>query len=40
MADEEAGFAGGLDRGLLDGGDVGVEFLDGGCGDGEETGIA
>ena len=40
MADEESGFAGGLDGGLFDGGDGGVEFFDGGCGDGDEAGVA
>ena len=40
LADEEPGLAGGLDRGLLDGGDGGVEFFDGGCGDGDEAGVA
>ena len=29
-----------MDRGLLDGDDVGVEFLDGGRGDGDEAGVA
>ena len=40
LSDEEPGLAGGLDRGLLDGGDGGVEFFDGGCGDGDEAAVA
>lgn len=40
LADEEPGFAGRLDRGLLDCGDGCVELLDGGCGDGDEAGVA
>ena len=40
LADEEAGFAGGVDGCLFDGGDVGVEFLDGWRGDGDEAGVA
>ena len=40
LADEEPGLAGGLDRCLLDGGDGCVEFFDGGCGDGDEAGVA
>ena len=40
LADEEPGFAGGLDRGLLNGGDGGIEFLDGRCGDGDEADVA
>lgn len=40
LADEEPGLAGGLGRCLLDGGDGGVEFFDGWCGDGDEAGVA
>src|SRR5690625_5198226 len=40
LADEEAGFAGGLDRGLFDRGDRGIELFDGGGGDGDQTGVA
>ena len=40
LADEEPGLAGCLDRGLLDGCDGGVEFFDGGCGYGDEAGVA
>ena len=40
LADEEASFAGGLDGCLFDGGDSGVEFLNGWRGDGDEAGVA
>ncbi len=40
LADEAAGLAGGLDRGLLDRGDRGVELIDGRRGDGHEAGDA
>ena len=40
LSDEEPGFAGGLDRGLLDCGHGCVEVFDGGCGDGDEAGVA
>ena len=40
LADEEPGLAGCLDRGLLDSGNGGVEFLHGGCGYSDEAGVA
>ncbi len=40
LADEESGFAGGLDGGLFDGGDGDVEVVGGGGGDGDEAGVA
>lgn len=40
LADEAAGLAGGLDRGLLDCGDRGVQLIDGRRGDGHEAGDA
>lgn len=40
LPDEQPGLAGCLDRCLLDGGDGGVKYFDGGCGDGDEAGIA
>jgi len=40
LSGEESGFAVGLDGGLFEGGDVGVEVFDGFCGDGDEAGVA
>lgn len=40
LADEELGLTGCSDHCLLDSGDGGVEFLDGGRGDGDEAGAA
>lgn len=40
LIDEESGLTRCLDRGLPNGRDSGVEFLDGGCGDGDEAGVA
>src|SRR5690625_2962119 len=40
LADKEAGLARRLDRGLLDGGDGGVEFFHSGGGDGDQAGVA
>lgn len=40
LADEEPGPARRLDGRLFDGGDRCVEFLDGGCGDGDDVGVA
>lgn len=40
LADEEPGLARRLDGRLFDGGDRCVEFLDGGCGDGDDVGVA
>ena len=37
---EESGFAVGLDGGLFECGDVGVEVFDRGGGDGDEAGVA
>lgn len=37
---EESGFAVGLDGGLFEGGEVGVEVFDRGGGDGDEAGVA
>ena len=40
LSGEESGFAVGLDGGLFEGGDVGVEVFDRGGGDGDEAGVA
>ena len=40
LPDQQACFAGGLDGGLFDGGDGGVEVVAGGGGDGDEAGVA
>ena len=40
LTDEEPRLAGGLDGGLFDGGDCGVEAVDGGGGDADEAGVA
>lgn len=40
LSGEESGLAVGLDGGLFEGGDVGVEVLDRGGGDGDQPGVA
>lgn len=40
LSDEESSFAVGLDGGLFEGGDVGVEIFDRGGGDGDQAGVA
>ena len=40
LSGEDPGFGVGLDRGLFEGGDVGVEVFDGFCGDGDQAGVA
>lgn len=40
LSDEESSFAVGLDGGLFEGGDMGVEIFDRGGGDGDQAGVA